>query len=104
MPCQTSSSASNTRWVAAQSGCQSSGQPSSDCRLPAIVTLVGPVGACGVTVTATSVVASSKLNVTVSPVAEVNGTLPAGYDVAQSSARATLNSYDPAGRASVENS
>ena len=41
VPCQTSSSASKASAVASQSGCQSPGQPSSVCRLPATTTCVG---------------------------------------------------------------
>ena len=38
VPCHSPSPLSKVRWVAAQPGCQSSGQPISDCRLPATVT------------------------------------------------------------------
>src|SRR5439155_17146016 len=38
VPCQTSSAPSYVRCVAAQSGCQSPGQPRAACNEPAIVT------------------------------------------------------------------
>jgi hypothetical protein len=41
VPCQTPSLASKARWLAAQAGCQSSEQPISLCRLPAMVTADG---------------------------------------------------------------
>ena len=41
MPCQTSSLASKARWVVAQAGSQSPGQPASDWSEPATVTDVG---------------------------------------------------------------
>jgi hypothetical protein len=39
VPCQTPSS--RARWVLAQPGCQSSGHPTSDWKLPGMVTLAG---------------------------------------------------------------
>ena len=44
VPCHTASDASKPSCVAAQSGCQSPGQPNSLCRLPAIVTADGWAG------------------------------------------------------------
>src|SRR3954467_10409787 len=41
VPCQTSSTGAEARWVATQSGIQSLAHPSSDCRSPATVTNCG---------------------------------------------------------------
>ena len=56
--CQTPSSASNASCDAGHGGCQSSGQPSSVWRLPAIVTVEGSADAAGA-VTATKPAAAS---------------------------------------------
>jgi hypothetical protein len=73
--CQTPSVASKERWVAEQSGCQSPEHPTSDWKLPGMVTNAGCGGAAAAETVRTLVVEFHEKTVSTQSEATVKGML-----------------------------